>query len=349
MDGETLQSPPRDSPAAESPASLPRAAYFDSELEVWVFSRYADVLAAFHEPDLCPVGPRGEGQLSAEGRVLQAKTRTETLAAFPATKLAQWESELEPLAQRLAETLPVSLPVDVVAGFARPWSLALAVRVTGANPADGPRLAALAAQVSASTADPEDAALKGPATAGGEELDQLLRNASQPMAGAAFVALSQTVPCLLANAWLILLNRPCDLERVRTNPEILPRAVEELLRVAGLARILHRQAVADVKIGDLTIRSGQRVRLMLEVANHDPALFPDPHGLDLSRRGSCHFALGVGQHSCAAAALIRMAIGVATKVFVRNFAPTNLPGPVQWHGGSGFRWPAPVYAQRRSL
>ena len=348
MNGEALQTPPRGSRAAGNPGPLPQAAYFDSQLDAWVLSQYSDVLAAFHEADLCPVGPGGEGRLSAEDRALQAKTRVETLAAFPATRLAGWESELEPLAQRLAEALPHSRPIDVVADFARPWSLTLAVRVTGADPADAQRLAGLAARVSVSTADPDDTALKAPATAAGEELDQLLRNASQPMAGAAFVALSQTLPCLLAKAWLVLLNRPCDLERVRESQEVLPRAVEELLRVAGLARILHRRAIGDVRLGDVTIKAGQHVRLMLEIANHDPALFPDPHGLDLSRRTSCHFALGVGPHSCAAAGLIRMATGVATKVFVSNFVPANLAGPVQWHGGSGFRWPAPVYAVRRA-
>jgi len=283
----------------------------------------------------------------AEDRMAQAKIRTATLAGLSPAKLAEWELEFSPLAQEIATTLPASRPVDVIGELARPWSLALAVGVTGADPSQAQALAALAAKVSATTADPDDAGLKLSAAGAGEELDRALQNGAQPMAGPAFVALSQTIPYLLANAWWVLLNHPVELGRLRANRDLLPRALEELLRVAGLVRILHRQAIANVKLGDLRIECGQRVHLMVEVANFDPAQFPEPHRLDLSRRSFGHFALGAGQHSCAAAALIRMATGVATRVFVDNFTPTELAGPVEWHGGSGFRWPAPVFAQRR--
>jgi len=126
-----------------------------------------------------------------------------------------------------------------------------------------------------------------------------------------------------------------------------------LLRVAGLAQVLHRQAVADVKLGELGIECGQRVNLMVAVANHDPEEFPQPNRLDLSRRNSGHFAMGAGEHSCAAASLIRMATAVATRTFVDKFTPAESPDPisadpVQWHGGSGFRWPSPVYARMRA-
>ena len=119
------------------------------------------------------------------------------------------------------------------------------------------------------------------------------------------------------------------------------------LRLAGLARVVHREAIADVRLGDLTIERGQRVDLLLEAANHDPEQFAEPDRLNLSRRATGHFALGAGGHSCVAAALIRMAMGVATGVLVEGFIPGEQDDPVEWHGGSGFRWPAAVYAVRR--
>ena len=348
MEGQALRCPQKQNSRTEpDPQSLPRSAYFDSASQVWVLSRYVDVQAALYEPNLCPVGPRGEGQIGAKERALQARTRSESLAALPAAKIAQWESEFEPLAQKIAAALPLSRPVDVVEEFARPWSLSLAVRVTGADSANAKRLATLAAKVSAATADPDRADLKTAAGAAGEELDEALKNGTQPMAGPAFVALSQTLPCLLANAWLVLLEHPVELECLRQNMELLPRAVEELLRTAGLVRELHRQAIADVNLGNVSIKSGERVRLMVDVANHDPEQFHEGRRVNFSRRAPVHFALGAGQHSCAAAALLRTATGIATKTFVDHFRPTTQAVPIEWHGGSGFRWPAPVYAQRR--
>jgi cytochrome P450 len=93
------------------------------------------------------------------------------------------------------------------------------------------------------------------------------------------------------------------------------------------------------------------VDLMVEIANQDEKHFPSGHALDLHagpfHHGS-HFALGAGQHACAAASLIRMAVTVATKVFIQSFGPAAQADPVEWRGGSGFRWAARVYAQRRA-
>jgi cytochrome P450 len=201
--------------------------------------------------------------------------------------------------------------------------------------------------VTASTAAPEDAALKVDAAAAGAELDQTFVSSPVPMGGPAFIALSQTLPCLLANAWLILLNYTEEMERLRTNPALLAKAVEELLRLAGLARVLHRRAIADVTLKGIVIERGQCVNLMLDVANHDPEEFAEPDRLNLSRRTIGNFALGAAEHSCAAALLIKMAMGVATGVFVDKFIPATHAEHVAWRGGSGFRWPAAVLAQRR--
>ena len=209
-----------------------------------------------------------------------------------------------------------------------------------------------AARVTASTADPDNVVLKTDAASAGADLDNAFVNTRLPMAGPAFIALSQTLPCLLANAYMILLNHPEEMERIRANPELVPKAVDELLRLAGLAHTVHRQAVADVKLGEIRIASGQRVQLLLEVANHDFEQFAEPDQMDLSRRASGHFALGAGEHSCVAAALIRMAMGIAIGAFVRKFVAAEKTdpeqtGPIEWLGGSGFRWPAAVYARRR--
>ena len=348
MNAPAMSSPqPDDAPRPATSKHSPQRPYFDAESGTWVLSRYGDVQAAFYEVNLCPVSSHSEGQVTAETRTLLARTRSQTLAVMSAAKVSEWESELTPLAHKMASNLPVSRLVDVCGEFARPWSLALAVRVTGADPNDAERLVALASRVSMATADPENAD-QASSEAADAELNSELKNDVQPMAGPAFVALSQTLPALLANAWFLLLGQPAELERLRENPDMLPRAVEELLRMGGVAHVLHRQAIADVQLGDLQIKAGQRVRLLLDPVHHDPVHFPEPDQLDISRRASSQFALGAGSHSCAAAALLRMAVGAATAAFVEHFTATDSASPVEWQGGSGFRWPAPLYAQRQA-
>jgi|ERR1700722_5422402 len=325
----------------------PQAPYFDSALGVWILSRFSDVSTALHRPELWPVGPNGEGQLDVEDRNSQAKRRTHVLAELHAGKITGWKSEFAPVADRIATALPLNRAIDVLGEFARPWSLLLAAKVVRIDASRAQSLVASAAKVTAATADPDNPALKAEAAASGAELDKAFFDSRLPMAGPAFIALSQTLPCLLANAWLILLNYPEEMERIRSNSDLLPKAVEELLRLAGLARVLHRRATADVKLGKILIESGQRVNLMLVIANHDPEQFAHPDRLDLSRRTIGHFALGASEHSCAAASLIRMAMGVATGTFAGQFIPAKQSDPVQWLGGSGFRWPAAVYARRR--
>lgn len=324
-----------------------QAPYFDASRGVWVFTRFSDVSTALHEPELWPVAPNGDGQLDDAGRTAQGKNRSEVLAALHASRIAEWKAEFAPLAAAIASAVPAGRVIDVVGEFARPWSLLLAAKVVGIGVDQARRLEPLAARVTASTAAPENVPLKADAAVAGAELDQAFVHSRLPMAGPAFIALSQTLPCLLANAWLILLNHAAEMEQVVANPELLPRAVDELLRLAGLARVVHRQAVADVKLGDISLAQGQRVDLMLEVANYDPEQFPNPERLDLTRRSAGHFALGAGDHSCVAASLIRMAMGVASGVFVENFVPAERTDPGEWLGGSGFRWPAAVYARKR--
>jgi len=325
----------------------PQAPYFDAGRGVWVLTRFSDVSAALHEPELWPVAPNGDGQLDDAARTAQGKNRSEVLAALRAARIADWRAEFSPLATAIATALPTDRVIDVVGELARPWSLLLAAKVVGIDVDQGRLLEPLAARVTSSTAAPENVALKADASIAGAELDQAFVNSRLPMAGPAFIALTQTLPCLLANAWLILLNHPAEMEQVAANAELLPRAVDELLRLAGLARVVHRHAIADVKVGETSLACGQRVDLMLEVANYDPEQFPNPERLDLRRRATGHFAMGAGDHSCVAASLIRMAMGIATGVFVEKFVLAERTDPVEWLGGSGFRWPVAVYARKR--
>lgn len=320
----------------------PAPPYYDDSSDAWVLSRYSDVVAAFREPRLALWSGKSKDPPETKDAAAQLRTRTETLAAISASRLAEWEAQIEPLAFTMIDQLPSDRPVNIVEEFARPWSLATAVIVTGAARTDGKRLESLARRVSLATADPHDSSLRSGADAANAELERSLQSGAIPMSGAAFVALSQTLPCFLANAWLALLRHPTELVRLRAEPDLMPKAIEELFRYAGLARKVSRRAMIPVELGDITIEQGARVNLMLATANRDPDQFADPDRLDLSRRGAGQAAFGVGSHSCVGASLIRMAAAVVTRVFVQRFE-SQANSSIEWGGGSGFRWAASLH------
>src|SRR5580692_5679335 len=127
-----------------APIAAPRAAYFDDALHAWILSSYADVSSALYEPQLWPVAPDSAEAPSISDQQAQARVRRETLAALPNPRLVEWIGNASQLAHEIVLALPDSRPVDVLAEFVRPWSLALAVTITGAHSSDAPRLAALA-------------------------------------------------------------------------------------------------------------------------------------------------------------------------------------------------------------
>jgi cytochrome P450 len=200
---------------------------------------------------------------------------------------------VEASALALIDSLPVTRPVDIVQEFARPWSLATAIIVTGANPDDSGRLERLAGQISLASADPSNSTLQSDVMAASTELEQLLQKSAIPMNGPVFVALSQTLPSFLANAWLALLRHPAELALLCREPNLMPSAIEELLRYAGITQKVSRYAIAPVTLGDISIDQGGRVILLLASANRDPEQFPSPNCLELTRCKAGHVAFGM--------------------------------------------------------
>jgi cytochrome P450 len=101
-----------------------------------------------------------------------------------------------------------------------------------------------------------------------------------------------------------------------------------------------RRALNEVVVGEASISRGERVIVMLSAANRDPARFPEPGRMDFNRVPAGHLAFGHGMHSCAGAALIRMAVGVATGALLRAASEVELVGDAEWIGGFAIRGPA---------
>jgi cytochrome P450 len=325
-------------------APRPEVPRFDSALDAWILSRYVDVVAALQEPGLWPVGPRREIETEIRDDSGRLSQRAAILEALPASRAAEWQPRMSEMAHRAIDRFPANRPVDLYREFAKPWGLDLAMLVTAADPAGRERLADLSDRVFAPTGVSGDSRLKSDAAEAVAEMDRMLQNGPIPMGEPTFVALSQTLPRLLASSWLALLEHPAQWARLRNQPDLIQGAIEELLRYAGIVSSVRRRATTEIELAGVRIRAGERVVLMLASANRDPAQFPDPDRLDVTRRFAGHVALGTGRNSCVGAMLVRLGASVSTSTLVERFAEAELTGSIEWREGDRFCWPESVLA-----
>jgi cytochrome P450 len=338
-----------DSLFKEDPLSPPEPcdARFDPALDAWVLSRHSDVVAAFRKTRLWPASPQGRKPPKTPDAAAQERIRAE-IQTISASRLSHWRGRLEAQACEMAAGLAGNRSIDLVGELADPWCLAAAEVVVESSEADRERLLAHARVVSDSAAEPLDEDLQSRATLAGKQLEKILATSAIPMPGATFVALSRTLSRLLANGWLALLRHPGQLASLRARPDLVPRAVEEIFRLAGIPQSLFRHAGDDLEVNGLRIARGQRVVLMLASANRDRAQFADPDRFDLHRNCAGSVSLGLGPHSCVGGSLIRMAAAVATRAFADRFAEAEINCPIEWSGGSGFRSASSLWVTGRS-
>ncbi|WP_236657014.1 cytochrome P450 [Acidisarcina polymorpha] len=245
----------------------------------------------------------------------------------------------------MADGLSTEKPVDLMDDYARPLCLSLAAMTTGISRDDGARLYEGARHVSAAAAEPYDHALRASAKAANAEIRRYIPSSPERLDSSGFVALSQTLPCLLGNAWFALIQYPLQWTELHQQPALIEQAIEELLRYSGLARTVTRIATADIDLNGCLIRKGEQVILRIIAANRDPDRFPQPNQVDIHRNEGAHFTLGSGSHSCVAAGLIRMAAATITRPLLERFGAPTLVSPVEWQGGSGFRFPRSLWVR----
>ncbi|WP_405580817.1 cytochrome P450 [Streptomyces sp. NBC_01092] len=125
---------------------------------------------------------------------------------------------------------------------------------------------------------------------------------------------------LIGNAVLALLRHPEQLAALREDPARIAAAVEEFHRFEGPALLaIRRFPTEDMTIGGVPVPAGETVLLSPAAANRDPARFPDPDRLDLSRDASGHLALGHGVHHCLGAPLARAETEIALTALLERF------------------------------
>jgi pimeloyl-[acyl-carrier protein] synthase len=171
-----------------------------------------------------------------------------------------------------------------------------------------------------------------------EQGDRLSESELFATANLVLVAGHETTTNLIGNGLLALLRHPEQLRKLREDPALVPHAVEELFRYDSPVQFVYRIAREDMQIAGKTIRRGQTVHLVLAAANRDPAHFPDPDRLDITRTPGRHLALGQGIHYCLGAPLARLEGQVAFETLLRRMPNLRLAsGEVEHHANFNLR------------
>jgi mycocyclosin synthase len=253
-------------------------------------------------------------------------------------------------------------PADLRDGFADPYSAGMHCRILGIPQADAPRLMRSLDLAFMNSACPVAGArlnwdrdiaymtkvLDDPATTGlmaelaalradpdyGHLTDEMLATVGVTMFGAGTISTSG----FLTMALVSLIQHPELHARLLADRTLVAAAVEELLRVnLSIGDGLPRLATEDVRLGEVEVKAGELVLVLVEGANFDPAAFPDPHTVDLGRENAgAHLSFGGGRHYCPATALGRKHAEIALEVLLERMPGLRLAVPVEqlvWRTG----------------
>jgi cytochrome P450 len=163
-----------------------------------------------------------------------------------------------------------------------------------------------------------------------EDGDRLTEEELLTMLILLLVAGHETTVNLISNGTLALLRNAPELERMRADPSIERSAVEELLRYDSPVQMIGRIPTEDVQIDGRPIQAGEQIAIIIGAANRDPAQFPEPDRLDLTRADNRHLAFGSGIHFCLGASLARAEGQAAIGTLVRRLPELRLDGEPEW-------------------
>jgi cytochrome P450 len=283
-----------------------------------------------------------------------ARLRRLVVPAFTMRRAAQFRPRIERVVAGLLDDLSEGAEdgsVDLLE-FTRPLPIDVICEVVGIAEADRPRWrrygAAVAAGSGQAFAEAVPAIIDGAKAAvarrraqpGDDLISDLVRaqaddgdrlNDTELVTLVWHLVLAGQVPInLIANAVATLLCRHDQLAALRDDPELMPRAVEELLRWCGPQLLtIPRWTREEVQIGGVTIGEDEAVTVAIAAANRDPRAFADPDRLDVSRPAGPpgHLGFGHGPHLCLGAPLARVQTEVALSALLHRFPNLALAVP----------------------
>lgn len=201
-------------------------------------------------------------------------------------------------------------------------------------------IAYLEAQIADKRANPGDDLLTAMVHAS-DEGQQLSGDELLSMTALLVFAGHETTVNLLGNGMYALFQHPDQLARLCTEPDLIPQAIEEMLRYCGpIVSVAPRFVRADVELGGQLLRTGEAILVAVMSANHDASVCPMADSFDLSRTESKHVAFGQGNHFCLGAPLARLEARIALQTVFARCPDIRLDpgaGAVEWRGNQSLR------------
>ncbi|MFC3712547.1 cytochrome P450 [Sphingoaurantiacus capsulatus] len=139
---------------------------------------------------------------------------------------------------------------------------------------------------------------------------------------------NETTRNATSGAMLALIENPAAMQQLRDNPELMPTAVEELLRWVAPIVYMARSVAKDTEIGGQKIAAGEKVVMFYPSANRDESVFENPTHMDLTRTPNEHLTFGFGRHRCLGNDLARIELRAVMTEVLRRFPEISLAGPV---------------------
>jgi cytochrome P450 len=318
----------------------------------YLATRYEDVRFVLSDPRMSRAGLIGDDEprvhpfitertaLSALDPPEHTRLRRALMGAFTARRVAALRHRVQQIVDGTLDRIELSgPPADLVASFAAPvpaivmaellgvssserdWFMARSDVVLSADPGRTPEdVAGAYREITAFLADrlaerrrrATDDLLS--ALLQVREQDRLSDEEMVNLATTVLIAGHETTINQIANVMYLLLADPQKARTLRASPAMIPRAMEELLRVApvmatgGFARV----ATEDIQLAGITVKAGEPVLPVYYAANHDDRMFPDPGTVDFTRKNAgAHVAFSYGPHHCPGAHLARLELRVA--------------------------------------
>ncbi len=340
----------------------------------WLVTSYAEARALLADPrlskeatgiaELLPPGLEGAFASPLVQNMLFSDppdhTRLRRLVnkAFTARATQRLRPRIERAADELLDALPDDAEFDLVEGYALPLPIIAICDLLGVPATDraafrewtigfvtdGPpeNLAVISARmieylgglISAKAAAP-DSDLLSELTQVSDDDGRLSPSEIISMTFLLLTAGFETTVNLIVNGTLALLRHPDQLALLRTDPSLLPGAVEEFLRYDGPIHVAtERFTTEPVRVGETEIPARQLVSISLLAGNRDDDRFADPDRFDITRQPSGHLSFGHGIHHCVGAPLARLEGAIAIGRLLSRFPSLVLggdPGTLRWH------------------
>jgi cytochrome P450 len=336
--------------------------------EAWLATRYRDVRTVLGDArfsraagvgrDQPRTHPRQQdtGMLSMDAPE-HSRLRTLVAKAFTVRRVEQ----LRPFTQQIADELLDKMiakgpPADLVEDFATPLPITVICELLGVPASDQDKFHVWSEAIVSTTSltvdqiqqyianlheyiaglvaqrrkDTTDDLLGAMVRARDENSDRLTEDELVSLAAGLLAAGHETTVTQIPNFVYVLLTNPESLAQLRDNPELVPAAVEELLRYVplGAGAGFPRYALEDIEVGGVLVRAGEPVLVALGSANRDGEVFDEPDRLDFTRAsGSSHIGFGHGIHHCLGAQLARMELQVALGSLVTRLPELRLAIP----------------------